>query len=129
MTPVATSPFPPTTTSRRELLPGFAVGLVTALVVVVLFLPRLDTAPHVDEVTFENPNSAETDVDIGSGGAWVGIGPIEAEDSETVEDVYDPGDRWRFRVTVPGQEPVVVEMSRAELEATDWAVQLPATGG
>jgi hypothetical protein len=131
MSPVTTTRFPPTTTPSREYVPGIAVAVVTTAVLVLGVLPAMGTAPHVDVVRFENPNPAEVGVEVTSGrrDGWVGIGPIEEEDVEAVEEVYDPGNTWIFRFTNPGQPPEEITISRDDLEAADWTIEIPDLSG
>jgi hypothetical protein len=127
MSPVATTQWPPTRPATRASAPVVVIAVLTAAVVGLGLLPHMDTAPHVDAVTFENPNAVEVNVDVTDEqlGGWVGVGPVEAEESETIEEVYDPGAVWVFRFLAPGLGGDQVEMTREDLEAADWQVTVP----
>jgi hypothetical protein len=127
MSPVATAHWPSTRPASRDYVPGAIVVLLAVLAVAFGLLPHMGTAPHVDAVAFENPNAVEVNVDVAGPrlGGWVGVGPVEGQESETIEEVYDPGGVWVFRFVAPGHGAEQVEMTREDLEAADWQVTIP----
>lgn len=115
------------TTRSETLRPGVLLILAVVLVVTVGLVVLPPPSPHVDELTFTNPNAFEVNVDVtgGPGDGWIGIGPIEGDEADTILEVLDVGRTWIFRFQAPGAEERTLSFERRQLESDDWTVAIP----
>ena len=68
----------------------------------VLLVSQLLAAPHfVPRLTFENPTRYELLVEVsdGHGDGWSPLGTVDRRGPTSVEQVYDVGDVWQFRLS------------------------------
>ena len=91
----------------------------------------LETPDTIAAVSIENSGARTVQVDVASippGGTtpdgWLPLGHSLRDTTATFHQVIDQGDRWRFRFSHQGQE-AVVDVSRAELEASGFTVAVP----
>ncbi|HEX4490155.1 MAG TPA: hypothetical protein VH914_03025 [Acidimicrobiia bacterium] len=103
------------------------IAIVVAVAAVAVLASALRTGPYVSSVTFDNPNTYafEASVSGGSHGATLLLGNISAKNHTTVRSVFDEGSTWTFRFSSQGRSVGAVVMSRADLAAANWHVQLP----
>jgi len=130
MSPVITpSHQAPTSTSRRTL--GVAFLLAVFVAAEAFALGKIGTPGFVDQVTIENPDVHDVEVDVGDADRkrWVGLGTATREASRTFESVIDPGDTWVFRFRYGGVDGGEVVVSRNDLESNRWRVRVPAEVG
>ncbi len=132
--PAVAQPESPDRTSTRIGLGAgvIALGLVTA--VALAFVVSRSAGPgKVARLTFENPTPYAIDVDIspgtGSGAGWTAAGSVRQQSTADVEDVPDQGDVWLFRFRSQGHSGGELRLSRAELEASNWRIVIPADVG
>ncbi len=119
------------TSSRRRIRPAWIVlGLVAVLGLVVV--SRLVPNPaKVDRVTVRNATEYDLDVDA-TGGAhdgWTPVGIALARSDTEMKDVIDQGATWIFRFTGQGQDGGEVRVTRRELAANGWTLDVPASVG
>jgi hypothetical protein len=102
-----------------------AVGVV-AVVSAVALLPALRLGSFVAEVRLDNPSEFDVMVDAAPapGDGWMPVGSAPNRHTTLVQDVYDLGDVWYFRVSTPYAR-ADVRMTRAELERARWTVRVP----
>ena len=76
------------------------------------------------EIVNETSYSAKVEVS-GSDRGWLVLTTVSPRSTIEVNEVIDQGDRWSFRFSYGTQEPVDVEVSRAELAEAGWQVEVP----
>ena len=81
----------------------------------------------VDGVTIVNDTeySANIDVTGKTGDGWLLLTSMDPQSTTTVEEVIDQGDVWIFRFDYIGKYDEEVELSRRELERSDWTIEVP----
>ena len=81
----------------------------------------------VDEVAIVNDTeySANIDVTGTTGDGWLLLTSVEPQSTATVEEVIDQGEVWIFRFDYVGKYDQEVEISRRELERSDWTIEVP----
>jgi hypothetical protein len=57
---------------------------------------------------------------------WLPVATVDARSRNRVAEVIDQGDVWRFRYEVGPDRIAEVRRTRAQLEADDWTVVIPA---
>jgi hypothetical protein len=98
--------------------------VVAALLAVTVLIPT----PHfVHRITFDNRTPFHLDVAVADAGhhGWMGIGTAERNQRTDLDEIYDIGDAWVFRYSAQGHDSRTFTLSRAELEARDWRVEVP----
>lgn len=119
--------------ARRHLGVGLAVlavGLVAA--VALTSLVGLSSGPGtVPRITFENPTVYALDIEVspGTSTGWTSAGSVRQGSTADVAEVIDQGEVWLFRFDSQGSTGGEVRLTRAELEASDWTVAIPAEVG
>ena len=96
---------------------------------IVLLVTRLDATPAmVDRVTIENTSDFAFDVEVtgASRDGWLQLGGTDEKSSTVLEKVLDQGDTWIFHFSGQGEDGGELTVPRAELEAADWKVTVPA---
>lgn len=102
---------------------AFALGGLLALTGVSCGEPRF-----VAKVTIVNPTEYDVHAEVGDGrSGWLNLGGVQRESEETIQQVTHFGERWVFRFGFRDLEQVEVPMTRAELAAAGWRVEVPAT--
>lgn len=119
--------------ARRHLGVGLIVGVLGLLTAVALtFLVGLSSGPAtIPRITFENPTVYALDIEVSPGTAtgWTSAGSVRQGSTADVAEVIDQGDVWLFRFDSQGSSGGEVRLTRAELEAADWTVAIPAEVG
>jgi hypothetical protein len=112
----------------RPLWVVLAVVAVFGLVVVSRLVP--DTAT-VDRVTVRNGTVYDLEVDAAAShhDGWTPAGIALARSDTELREIVDHGDTWVFRFTGQGRDGGEKEVTRAELEANDWVLRVPASVG
>jgi hypothetical protein len=119
--------------SRRRF--GLGLGVVALLVagaVAMTFLVGLSSGPGtVARITYDNPTVYGLGVEVSSEAesGWVFAGFVAPRSTGVAEDVIDQGDVWLFRFDSQGEIGGEVRLTRAELEAANWQVTVPAHVG
>lgn len=103
-----------------------AVVAVVGLIVVSLVIP--DPA-MVERVTVRNGTEYDLDVDAAASDhdGWTPVGIALAGSEQAFEQIVDHGDQWVFRFRGQGRDGGEVQVTRAELEANDWVLTVPAS--
>lgn len=130
MSPVMTRPGPaPTRNITRTLELGFVLAVFFAAEVFALWAIR--TPGFVDQVTIENPDVHNIEIDVGDADRdrWIGLGTASREASRTFESVIDQGDTWVFRFRYGGVDGGEVVVSRNDLRDNRWRVRIPEEVG
>jgi hypothetical protein len=74
-------------------------------------------------------NSTEYDLAVEVSGpdqqGWLPLSIVEPRSNVTVREVIDQGERWSFRFRRFGETVGEISMSRDQLQATDWRVEVP----
>ncbi len=119
--------------ARIPLGPGLAVAaLALATVAALAFLVDLSARPAtVPRLTFENPTEYALSIEVspGTGTDWTSAGFVAQRATAVVEEVIDQGDVWVFRFHGQGEPGGELRLTRAELEASNWKVIVPAEVG
>jgi len=81
----------------------------------------------VDEVAVVNDTefSANIDVTGETRDGWLLLTSVEPQSTKTVEEVIDQGETWIFRFDYVGKYEEEVEISRSDLERSDWTIEVP----
>jgi hypothetical protein len=110
----------------RTVRPVHLLG-VAAVAVVLLLGSLLAREPHVvDRMRLVNPSEYDVRVEVrGDSGGWSVVGFAERESTTAVEQVGHQGDGWTFRFTGQGRAAGELRMSRRQLEAADWRLEIP----
>lgn len=87
--------------------------------------------PTVERIEIVNPTDYDVAVDVSGADSqgWLPLSIAEHGSSAIVREVVDQGERWRFRFRHFGETVGEISMSRDELEATGWLVEIPAEVG
>jgi hypothetical protein len=120
----------PASPPRQRPRTPFVLGAVAVLA--VLLISQFLAAPHVvSRVTIDNPGDygALVEVADAQGHDWFPIGTIERHGSTSFEQVYDVGNTWRFRLSAQTVGLGVIKVSRAQLERSNWHVEIPTRIG
>lgn len=102
---------------------------IFALVSLLGLMTACNDPSFVEKVTIANP--FEYDVIVGVGDddtGWLNLGGLNRGSEETRLEVIDMGERWFFQFRYPYEddvEPVVVSLTRSELVAANWRVEVP----
>jgi hypothetical protein len=134
------SPYSPTlagpTTRRRRLLSWLVdsdVGAVVAgaVLVVVLAVVFIQPQSRLDTVTVINPTGYELYVTVSGGEGHTALPIVVVRPGETreVHDVLDPGQHWRIVLRGQGRDAGVFDVTRADLQAAGWRIEVPASAG
>jgi hypothetical protein len=131
----------PPTTLRPETVerPRFRVGLALAAAVLALatavaltFVVDLGGGPStVPRLTYQNPTDYALDVEVssGPGAGWTPAGHVDQRATGVANDVVDQGDVWLFRFSSQGVTTPELRLTRAELVASGWTVDVPTDIG
>lgn len=107
----------------RRLIPAIA-----ALVAVyVLLFQTLRMPQVVPRLSIVNPHDWRANVEVaGAGNAgWMPLLGVDRQGIRDLQQVYDHGTTWRFRFTYGNVDGGELRMTRAELAAANWRVQVP----
>ena len=125
----------PETVERPPLKVGLAVAaavLAVATAVALTFVVDLGGGPStVPRLTYQNPTDYALDVEVssGTGRGWTPAGHVDQRATGVVNDVVDQGDVWLFRFNSQGATSGELRLTRAELVASGWTVDVPADVG
>ena len=112
---------------------GAAIAVVALAVAVALtFLVGLSSGPGtIPSITFENPTVYALDLEVspGTSTGWASAGSVRQSSTAEVKEVIDQGEVWLFRFDSQGSSGGELRLTRAELEASDWTVLIPAEVG
>jgi hypothetical protein len=119
------------TISPRRVQPMWivlAVVAVLGLVIVTRFTPDPAT---VERVTIRNDTEFDLGVDAAAADhdGWTPVGIALARSEGSFEDIVDHGDEWVFRFRGQGRDGGEIQVTRAELEASDWVLRVPSSVG
>jgi hypothetical protein len=118
------------TSSRRRIQPAWIILGVVALLGLVIVSRLVPNPSAVDRVTIHNPTEYDLDVDARSGNeGWTPIGIAIARSDTAIKDVIDLGDSWTFRFAGQGRDGGEVRVTRDQLAANDWTLEVPASVG
>ena len=131
MTPTLTRP--PRPAQSRNVTGNLLIGVaVAAIAVVALALaPGMRLPTFVDRVSITNPTVFGVEAEVRGGGpiAWLDLGGVARESTKSSYEVIDQGRQWMFRFTYAGRPVGEVAISRAQLKAQGWRVEVPAEVG
>jgi hypothetical protein len=100
--------------------------LVLAACLLIVNLSR--SMPGRESVTIVNRTGAP--VTVRASGAdrdgWLGLGTVDPESRDTVEEVVDLGDVWHFRLSVGPDRITEIERTAAQLADAGWRLTIPA---
>lgn len=110
---------------------GLMAGLTVATTIVVGAMLSLDEPRFVDQVTVDNANQYQLEVELGEAGeaAVAHLGLVRRESGRLFEQVIDPGSEWVLRFSYAGVQAGSVTISRSELEVSGWRVAVPPSVG
>jgi hypothetical protein len=84
--------------------------------------------PGREALHFDNRTGVAVRVTASDAGrdGWLPIATVDARSRNRVTEVLDQGDVWRFRYEVGPDRIAELRRTRAQLEAADWTVVIPA---
>jgi len=94
-----------------------------------LLVSQLLAAPHfVPRITVDNRTGYGLLVEVSDGhsSGWSPIATVDRTGATSVEQVYDEGDVWQFRLTAQSVDLGTIRLSRSQLERAGWHVEIPA---
>lgn len=103
--------------------------LTFALLALVEFATSCGDPSFVEKVTIANSYEYDVLAEVsGDGVSWLNLGGVDRESEETTQHVIDMGEQWIFRFRYPYEdvEPGEVSLTRSELQAAGWRVEVPA---
>lgn len=111
---------------RPDLVPAVLIALV--MVVVLALVATTLRTPDMVSLTVRNPTAwrAELSVRPADGTGWTDAGGVAREGELTFLKVPDQGDDWVLRFSYAG-ETGTVEVTRDQLAADGWTVEVPAS--
>lgn len=119
---------------RRPPTVAPAIAAVLAgLVLLGLVLGPLSTLFErpsiVPRITFINPSEYDLAIEATDDGrdGWVSVGTARRKSTTIQEEIIDQGDVWIFRFAAQGQDAGDFEISRDDLERSNWTVRIPDT--
>jgi hypothetical protein len=101
-------------------------------VAVAIATTRIDTGPRfVRRVVLVNPTPYELNVEVSGGdrAGWMPVTSAARSSASTAEEIADVGTRWVFRFSGQGAAGGDVSIPRAQLERSQWRVEIPAAVG
>jgi hypothetical protein len=123
---------PPLTPARSARLPGVALALAAILAgafgLYGLLHWTIPSVPFIDHVTVVNPGvyNLELEVKGTDDDSWLGLGTVQRGARASFDEVIDQGDQWVFRFSSGGQSGGEVTLSRSQLRADGWRLDVPA---
>lgn len=98
-----------------------------AVVTLLLLAACSGPAPTVDRITIANGTEYDLDVDVTDPGreGWLPVAIVEARSEQVAQGVIDQGEVWIFRFLHWGDPLGELSLTRAELERSDWRVEVP----
>lgn len=106
------------------------VGIAVAAMLLVA-RPVVDQPRFVGRISFDNPTAYDLTIDVSGpdGQGWMAVADARRNAVTLVEEVYDIGDVWVFRISGQGRDAGEVRITRARLEGDGWRVSVPAVVG
>ena len=119
------------TSSRRRIRPLWIVLAVVAVlgfIAVSLLIPSPDT---VNRVTIKNRSEFDVNVDAtnASHDGWTPVGIALAHADTDMREIVDHGDVWVFRFTGQGHDAGELRVTRSDLAAAGWVLEVPDSVG
>lgn len=100
--------------------------LLRVLAATAVLLAGCDEVSFVERVVIVNDTVYAPRVEVrGREGGWLPLMTAPPGETREVRQVIDQGDTWIFRFTYTRYDPVEVELSKIELEESDWRVEVP----
>lgn len=110
------------------MVPAILVAVVLAVALVVMsFALR---TPDMVDLTVDNPLEWRAEVSVRSADstAWTGAGGVARESSLEFLEFPDQGSDWVVRFSYGGVSEEV-EVTREDIAAQDWTIEVPASFG
>ena len=106
-----------------------SIGLLFTSIAVVL-VGCAGGPRHVTTITVANPTNHAATVEVTGDdlSGWLSLGRTPAGSEHVVEEVLDAGAEWVFRFVHP-EHSEELSLTREELVANDWRVEVPARFG
>ena len=126
MTPTLTRRRPvPLRRAGGNLLVAAGVGAV-ALIGLVL-APAQQLPSFVSRITVTNPTPYHVEVDVRGAPdrGWLSLGGFAPDSTRSSYEVVDQGRQWVVRFSAGGREGGEMIVTRAQLEASKWRLQIP----
>lgn len=122
----------PTTAVRPTRPRASGAGIVGVGVAVLVFATiigglawALRSPTYASRVEITNDTGYSVNVDLAGDRGRVGLGTVPAGDRLDLVEVIEQGDPWVFEFSYAGQTAGKVSISRADLEAADWTIEVP----
>ena len=103
-------------------------ALILILGLAVLLGACSGPLPTVDRITIANPTGYDLAVEVSGGNreTWLPLTVVGTGSEVVVEQVIDQGERWTFRFKHWDDPVGEVVLTRTELEASGWRVEVPS---
>jgi hypothetical protein len=118
----------PTAGLRRYLRFDVVAAAVALIVILGASARLLDEPDRVARITIANPSEYVVDVSITSAGhhGWLLLSGVPVRAARDYHDVLDAGDTWVLSFRAQGRDGGELAVSRADLAATGWHIDIPA---
>ncbi len=105
----------------------YAVGGLVAAAALAGSFVLVQRPAVVERVRLENRTAFDLVVDLVDADqrSVIPLGFIQPDRTDTIEDVFDVGERWVFIVEREGVEITRIHVNRAQLVASGWVVVVP----
>lgn len=122
-----TDPNPPATRRVSVVFRLLAVALLGAATLVATS-SLFETPRFIDRLTLDNPTRFDLDVDVRGDGddGWMAVWTATRLGQTNAEQVFDVGDDWIFRFRAQGATTPEHRVTRQELQADGWRLEIPA---
>jgi hypothetical protein len=103
------------------------IRLLWTSILMLLLLVACDNVSFVDRVVLVNDTDYHANADVrGVMGGWLGLTTVGTGETTEVGEVIDQGEVWIFRFSYGSHDPVELEVTREELVAANWRVDVPS---
>jgi hypothetical protein len=112
----------------RPIALTWVIPAVFVLAAILLVVNLTLAVPGRETLRFDNRTGVAVRVTASDEGrdGWLPIATVDARSRNRVTEVLDQGGVWRFRYEVGPDQLAEVRRTRAQLEAADWTVVIPA---
>ncbi len=112
----------------RPIALTWVIPAVFVLAAILLVVNLTLAVPRREALRFDNRTGVAVRVTASDAGrdGWLPIATVDARSRNRVTEVLDQGDVWRFRYEVGPDRIAELRRTRAQLEAADWTVVIPA---
>ena len=123
--------FGPSARRRMRVRDAALVAVFTVAAMFALAVVRqLELPSFAPPITVDNSTRYDISIQVTDGQhGWMPVGTVHSGTSPSLAQVLDQGDPWIFRFSSQGEDGGELRLSRSQLEANQWQVNIPASVG